>query len=647
MASNFPVSNELTLTSDQHMTLLAYLMGRVRAGYGFRDRYSKRWEYIDREINSYIKLTGDDEERDDKNKKGHGVTVVNQKSGLIFRHMYEALTYLSSVLAPDTDMYEAVASKDKMSAARSFTGKMNKDAQIFAHHTNLLLTIYDGLRYNYAPMMTTWKKRFGTVVSNPEEGTGEVNLQANVKNTIIWEGNSVLSIDPYNFTFDFSIKPSDLPSEGEFAGYTDLLSEFRLRQLFAREEAFGWDNLIKNNFLGGGANINGSLYYTNSRSILSPHFYGDGGAKDGASWGQIFAIAENRQVPGTEHIAGQYAVTRFFIHIPAGPFGLTSDKADNEYRIWEFLILNDNVIISAKPMPQAHGYLPFSVAHSLFDRTMEAMTFAERMVAMQNHESFELNAHTTETRRSVNGGILAYDDQVFPSLSGDSVDVTGGGKAPAINMKEGDDIRKKIAQINADPRINDLAAALQVSEEQAQAILPSSQANQVAGLDRATQFQAAAVVQSASRQNLIIARQMDTTALIPSRHMQHRNLLAFGQPQEIVLPTGEVAQANPAEWRNAQLEFTTASGLRGLDRLTYILHMKELMALIIQNQQAAQQFDVVEIINYLSQLFGDYTDFNQFRLESPIDGLSPEEKQIAFALFQQAQSGQSGQPPAQ
>ena len=645
----YQIAQDIELSDEEHHTLLHYLLGHARAGFHFRDDYKTRWERIDREINSYIQLDQGDAERDSKNAKGHGVSPIKRKSDLCFRHLTEAITYIASVLAPDSEMYEVVAPKDKMQAARSFSAKMNKDAQVFDHYGSLLLTVLDALRYNFAPIHTVWKEQHGMKITNSEAGAAGVEGQANIERAIIWTGNAVNAIDPYNFTFDNSVKLSCLHSEGQYAGFIDVMTEFRLRQLFAKAKAFGWKQFIDEH--PGGTSWVSSLFYENERRILSPHLFGDSSSPmAGENWTKVFAAAEGMQVPGHERLGAAHSVMTLYIHLPPGPFALRPRTDENEeYSIWEFKILNEKQIIFGEQMPNSHGYLPISIAHSMYDRTLDVMTFAERLASLQEQESFSINAHVMETRRGINGGLTAYDKEKFPALEGDDVDIWGGGKVAATNLKEGDDIRRYITQINADTRIQDLAAVLQVTEEQAQAVLPTAQAQQVAGLDRATQFQAAAVVQSASRSNLIISRRIDTTGLIPSRHMQHRNLLAFGEQQEIIMQDGTLQTTQPSEWRESQLEFATASGLRGLDRLAYILNMKELMALIVQNQQAAQGFDIVALFNYVSQLFGDYTDMTQFRIQSPIDALPPEQKQLAFELLQQQLAGQqqaAGQPAA-
>ena len=91
---------------------------------------------------------------------------------------------------------------------------------------------------------------------------------------------------------------------------------------------------------------------------------------------------------------------------------------------------------------------------------------------------------------------------------------------------------------------------------------------------------------------------------------------------------------DPNEFLDAEIEFTIADGLKGLDRLALTMNMKDLFASVLQSTQATQPLDVLKLMDYMSTMFGDYTDFIQFKLESPIDALSVEERNLAFQLLQ-------------
>jgi hypothetical protein len=180
-----------------------------------------------------------------------------------------------------------------------------------------------------------------------------------------------------------------------------------------------------------------------------------------------------------------------------------------------------------------------------------------------------------------------------------------------------------------------------------QRILPTDILKQVAGLDRATQYQSAATVQGANRRNLKIARIIDTQALSHIRQIQLFNILQYQEKVEILSPEGDLVEINPAEFRETKIEFAISEGLRGLDRLSMSIAIQEVLNTIIQSQQASQQIDVVALINYWTSFIGDKTDFSQFRIKSLMDQLPPEQRDQAFQVYQQFLQQQEEQGTAQ
>ena len=115
---------------------------------------------------------------------------------------------------------------------------------------------------------------------------------------------------------------------------------------------------------------------------------------------------------------------------------------------------------------------------------------------------------------------------------------------------------------------------------------------------------------------------------------------------KFLLITENCSQRDPADFRDAKLQFKISDGLRGLDKLTLILHIKEVLTTVVQSQQAVAEIDIIKLLDYWSSLVGDNTDFSQFRKESPLDALSPEEKNAAFQLYQQAMQQRSSRSAA-
>ena len=186
-----------------------------------------------------------------------------------------------------------------------------------------------------------------------------------------------------------------------------------------------------------------------------------------------------------------------------------------------------------------------------------------------------------------------------------------------------------------------------------QKMLPTDITSQVASLERATQYQAAATVQGGHKREHKIAKTMYDQCYTRLRTMMMYNTFQFQETVEIFdNETGEVVEINPADFRDAKIEFAISDGLKGIDRLHVSESLKEVINMMLQSQVAVQQVDVVDIIDYYMNLVGDKTDFKQFKYKSEMDKLPVEQRDMAFQLLQQAMAAQEaataeGGAPAQ
>jgi hypothetical protein len=71
--------------------------------------------------------------------------------------------------------------------------------------------------------------------------------------------------------------------------------------------------------------------------------------------------------------------------------------------------------------------------------------------------------------------------------------------------------------------------------------------------------------------------------------------------------------------------------------------MKDVLNVLVQSPQAAAEFNVADIVNYITTLIGDHTSFAQFLHDNEFDKLTPEQKQVAFGLLQQAMQAQDAE----
>jgi len=606
------------ITMQAHDRIVEHVIGRYDLAHRMRTTYIDVFKYIDNEYHTWMQRDKDDAKRQRDNVRGKSVKAVDQKLSLMFSQIDEAQTYLLSVLAPDASMYTAMAAKEKQPVAKGLATLMNRHAQQFGHYNQLAVFLLDCLKYNFGAYTVSWVDRQGNMVVNDKAG------RPTVKQGSVATGNELFALDPYNTLLDPTVNPTNLAVDGEFFGYVKMETPFRLAKMEADEELFNTKDFIRTSPSAGA----GSLSFYQQRNQVRNDLTGGIGNSSGPDWVAIF-----NQAPSTDECnpIGALETTVGYFWVIPHKLGLGKSK---NYEIWRFVTGGRTHLLSARQMKNAHGLLPVNVAQPWEDHFgWQTKGATERLIPHQQFASATMNMHQRANRKRL-VGLTVFDQRYVPLMNQDDVDLEGG-KVPADTHGQDVDLRSKVVQFNDAPDTGDTMNNIKMTTEMMQDVLPTRMAQQVAGLERATEYQAAATVQAASRRNLRIAKIIDAQAMVPGRHMQYNNILQYQPYVEVLNTTGDIVVIDPKILRNTSVEFTIADGLRGIDKLALTIHMKDMLNAVLQSQQAAAQIDVVAFMNYISTLYGDETDITQFRTQSPMDKLPADQRTMAFQLLQQ------------
>lgn len=608
------IASDIRITEKQHEELLKYLTERLGLAKEMRSQYIDVFRHIDREYYGYLRRDHEDKKRSRDNELGKGVKPTDEKLSLIFSQLDEAQTYLLTVLAPDEAIYSAVAPVAQQDVAKGFTTLMNQHAERFKHYRNYAIFILDALKYNFGAFGVYWREQKGNVVGNdPTSGTPVTTKR------VVYQGNEVIAHDPYNTLLDPSVSPVDVSALGEYFATVEMRQSFRLKVLEKAGELYQVDKFLKTQ-----PQMNYFETHPQTRDDFSQL-----SDSAGSDWAAILSAHTQSQDSDTGKM---YEIIPMYCWIVPKDLGLGESE---EYEIWRFILGSDKYVLHAQHMENAHGLLPINVAMPFEDHfKWQARGAAERLVPYQRFGSFIFNVHQRATRKRLYG-LTVYDKNAIPLMEQDDVDMTGG-KIPA-NVSGADvDLRKKIVQFTDGPDTTNTLQNIDLMNKIMQSVLPTNVLQQVAGLERATQYQSAAVVQSANRRNLKIAKVINAQAMDSGRTMQYHNIMQYQEALTILAPGGEEISISPAALRDTHLEFTISDGLKGIDRLSLVMNIKEVLNAVLQSQQAAQQLDIVGVIDYWTSLLGDYTDFKQFKITSPLDKLPADQRNMAFQLLQRA-----------
>lgn len=597
--------------------LVKYIIDRVKMADEERMRRVQRAQAIDVQLSGFIALNKDDTRRKNDNVKGKPPKPTDHNLPLAMAQLDEAVTYLMSVYAPEMDIFEAVAPADKQPLAQALTSEVNKQSQKGQYYRFIAKMCLNSLKYNLAGLTCYWEKYTG-MVFQPTAG-GIVNKTVGT----IWEGNVLNSIDVYNFFYDVSVHPVDLAMQGEFFAEVTRKTPFRVKKMAQDKQLFGIDRYKDETFdqtnFRGVAGAQG--FYVQPPSVRDENANNAGPT----NWISVLRASDVKEsAPGIELLT-------YTAWVNPKDLGLSSD---NELQLWRVVVANSKYVTFAVRLEDTHGMLPIAMACPMEDDLKnEQRSHAEQLIPLQHFASFLLNAHQAATRKAI-WGISVYNQNLFPGVDKDNTELIGA-MIPFRSTSSEIDIDKAFRHYTTSPgtekNVQQIGEIMQVMQK----ILPTDMLKQVADLERATKYQAAATVQAGNRRQLKVARTIHDQCLTILKFQMLYNIYAnMTSISYVDGTTGARSDVPISSLVEAQVEFDISTGLKGLDRLMTIEILHDVVNGVLQSQQAIAEIDIVKLLNYYTSLAGDRTDLTQFRKAPPV-----------VPPGQGGQPGQQGAPP--
>ena len=620
------LSRDVSVTPRQHDTLLAFLKKRLDVAKVHRDSRACGYEVIDRQLAGYLKLSPEDRKRAKEAAVGASLKPHDVSLQTALVQLDEALTFLMAALAPDDGIYKALAAKEEQPAAKAFALLMNEHAELYDHYTNMAVCILDQLKYNEGGLRTTWMKEHTPIVGT-ELGLQDLKVE-DALDTVA--GNQLTALDMYNTLYDVAVPVERLSREGEFVAWVDMLTPHRVDKLADSGVLTGIERFMSYS-IDTEYTVDGSSEYYKQKPIIKT--YENGGDASSEDWLSI--ITET--ATGANNTSAGVELVTIAIWLKPSMFGLVSAKSA-QFTLWQFTIAQGDYIVDARPLDNLHRELPVSIGRIWNDGFKgQTSSYAEMLLPFQRFASYQLNVHTRSQRKKLYG-LTVFDKKIFPDL--DQATTEGGlyGTNGATAIKN---IRDHIAQFNDVPDTSRTIQDIQNMGALMQDILPTQLDRQVAGLERATQYQAAAVVQAVNKRNLKIARIINSQTLTRVRHQMYWNILAYQPAVTLFDEQGNPVEVSPKELRSSKVKFALSDMLSGVDKLAILMNLKELLPNIIQSQAALERIDIVALLNYFTSLSGDKTDLTAFEYKHPLDSLPKDQKDVAMQLLQQAMQAQN------
>jgi hypothetical protein len=585
--------------------LVCHIMDRLALSSEERNRRVTRLTNIDIQLSGYVTPTREDGTRKSNNEAGKAPKPTDHNLPLALAQIDEAVTYLMTVFAPESDIFEAVAPADKQSMAQAVTSEINRHGQKGQYYRNLAKFVLNGIKYNFGALTCYWEKYEGIVFKGTAAGI------AKKEQGTLWAGNAIRSVDMYNLLYDTSVHPVDLPAAGEYFAEVEKATSFRLQKMRQDSQLFGIARFMDDKAgetYNNQAKAVGTSFYVNPPSVLQ-----DRGAVTGVNWSETVS---GRTSPTVSKV--QHELVRFTGWLKPIDFELSDS---DQLELWRIIVVNGKFVGFAVKLEDSHGQLPIVCATPLEDDLKhEQRSYAEQLIPLQHYASFLINTDQAATRKAL-GGITVYNPALIGGLDL-SRDELAGARIPIRSSAADFDIDKAFRHFTDTADTSTYVQKIDAVLQLMQRILPTDFLKQVADLERATLYQAAATVQAGNRRHLKTARMISDQAMTPLKFQMIYNMYAnVPSIEHIDDTTGERQTISIGQLIEAAIELEIGNGLKGIDRLMQIQIFRDILNAVIQSQQAIAEIDIVLLLNYFSTLAGDRTDLTQFRRKQPAPGV--------------------------
>lgn len=533
------------------------------------------------------------------NRRGNSQAIQNLTVPIIMPQVESALIYLVNVFLTGNPIFSVVADPQFQDAAMQIETIIAENANTAGWAREMILFFRDGLKYNLQALEVTW--------SQITTYTTENDLETGVKpKEVVWKGNRLKRMDLYNSFWDTRVAPAELSERGEFFGYNTFRS--RIDAIQYMQNRFGDipDNVqlaaLQSTLNTNGISANGYtafgyfIPYINPDPMMNPDTVT---TMDWDAWGND-TMAAGRSLS----YGNGYVFTKIYCRIVPKDFGFDVPQNDKP-QVWEFEMVNGQVVIYAQKMQNVHNRIPVLMGQSKEDGlNYQTKSFATDVSDMQYLASSMWNGLLAGMRRAVS------DRMVYNPLYIDKQDINSVNPTAKIPLRP--------SAFMKDPK--DAAHQLPFDGSAMSIFLQGSDqigrmANLINGQNPAQQGQFVKgnktlkeyedTMGHGQGHNQLIALMLENSVFIPVKNIVLMNILQFQAASQITNPMTQTQVAvNPVSLREAAIQFKVSDGIIPVEKLMNSDEFMVAMQVISSSQQIGQGYNLAPLFSYIMKIGG-------------------------------------------
>lgn len=527
------------------------------------------------------------------NTYGDKTKYQNITVPVVLPQVEAAVTYQSSVFLTGHPLFGIVASPQYIDEALQMETIIEDQSVRGGWVSELIQFFRDGFKYNISALEVPWQK---VITAALETDATFSATQARPKQ-VIWEGNALRRLDPYNLIFDTRVYPAEIPTKGEFAGHTELMSRIMLKDYINRLDDKMVDNVVKafESGLGSGGYESYYIPTLNPSAPIDKKKYGS------FNWDAWVGLSNADKKIAYKDV---YEVTTLYARILPSDFNLKVPAA-NTPQIWKFVIVNGSVLIYAERQTNAHEKLPILFGQPLDDGLgFQTKSLAENALGFQDITSAMWNSVIAARRRAISDRGI-YDPSRIASEHINSDNPSA--KIPVRPAAYGKPVADSYYPI---PFRDDQSSILMQETDQILRMAdkvsgqnPVKGGQFVKGNKTRDEFQT--VMGNANGRDQLVAMHYESQVFTPLKEILKLNILQYqGGTQLYNREAQQQIKIDPVQLRKAVLEFKVSDGLTPTDKLINADVLQTAMQMIGSSPQLAGSYNVGPMFSYLMKTQG-------------------------------------------
>ena len=497
-----------------------------------------------------------------------------------------AASFYTATFLSGYPIFAGVGPKEYEAQTNMLTAKIENDQVTFGWVSQLQKTIKSGLKYNVGAALIDWAKL------QTYEVIQDDSIQNKTKREdTLYEGNQIRHLDIYNSWWDPRHAPCEVHEKGEFTCYVEKKNKPEFK---AYVNSLG-KAVIQRNLKAATENQQANLEY------IEPEIRGKQ-KTNSESWASFF----NAPQPDGAKFKYQhsYECVHYYARIIPDEFGMDV-PGKNTPQIWHFVLINNQTLLYAERMSNAHNFLPILFMQPKDDGLgTEVSSFAEMLMPAQANISSLRNARLAALRRSIADRAIFNPTMIDPKhLQSDNP----AHKIPVRNALPGSNLNAAYMPIpfrdDTFATINQEIQGATMAAESSVGINKAQQGNFVKGNKTLEEFNTIMDNSAARLQSDAIA--MEDQFFRPLKLIIKLNILQFGQNETLYQrESNQEVEVNPEEIRKATVDIGLSDGLISVAKMMNTQAWNMAFQFLSSNPNLSADYKSGELFAYLMQLMG-------------------------------------------